>query len=281
MTKIIQKNDLAPQVFKVVLHAPQIARKRKAGQFVIVRVDEKGERIPLTIADADVDNGTITLIIQSAGKTTQKFYSLKEGDSIHDLVGPLGNPTHIEKLGVTVGIGGGVGIAPLLPITQALKAAGNYVITILGGRSKPYVILEDEMRMASDEVLICTDDGSYGGKGFVTHTLSKILESGREINFCIAIGPPIMMKNVCKVTEPYKIKTYVSLNTLMVDGTGMCGACRVSVGGKTKFVCVDGPEFDGHLVDFEEMQKRLAMYDNSEKIFHSHPENECKLSNIK
>ncbi len=279
MFKIIEKIDLAPRVFKIVAEAPQIAKKRKAGQFVIIRVGDKGERIPLTIADADIEKGTITLIIQAAGSSTQKLYSLNKGEFINDIVGPLGRPTHIENFGLTIGIGGGVGIAPLYPITQELKKAGNYVITILGGRSKPYIIMEDEMRKTSDELHICTDDGSYGEKGFVTNVLQNLIQKERKINFCIAIGPPIMMKNVCKVTEPHQITTFVSLNTLMVDGTGMCGACRITVDGKIKFVCVDGPEFDGHKVDFEEMLKRLSMYDNKEKIYHSeHDEKDCNLN---
>ena len=266
MFKIVEKYILAPKVVKAVIEAPEIAEKRKAGQFVIIRIDKNGERIPLTIVDSDNEKGTITLIVQDMGKTTAQFNTLNVGDKIADVVGPLGKPTHIENFGLMVGVGGGVGIAPLFPITKALKSAGNYVISILGGRSKEFVILEKEMRETSDEIFICTDDGSYGDKGFVTVVLKKIIDSGRKIDFCIAIGPPIMMKNICRITEPYKIKTYVSLNTLMVDGTGMCGACRVTVGGETKFVCVDGPEFDGHLVDFDEMFKRMEMYRDKEKI---------------
>lgn len=279
MFKIVKKQDLAPKVFMMLVEAPFIAKKRKAGQFVIIRLDDKGERIPLTIADADVKEGWIKLVVQAAGKSTERLYFLNEGDFIQDVVGPLGRPTHIENFGITVGIGGGVGIAPLLPITQALKDAGNHVITILGGRSKQYVILEDDIRKASDETIICTDDGSYGMKGFVTNALQGIIDKGVNVNFCIAIGPPIMMKNVCKLTEPHKIKTYVSLNTLMVDGTGMCGACRITVGHRTKFVCVDGPEFDGHLVNFDEMLKRLAMFDKTDGIYQAeHDPKDCNLN---
>lgn len=260
MAKIVEKTILAPKVVCMIIQAPEIARKRLAGQFVIVRISELGERIPLSIADADPDRGTLTLVIQEVGKTSACLNQMEPGEEILDVVGPLGTPTHIENFGRVVGVGGGVGIAPLHPIVQALKRAGNHVTTILGGRSKEFVIMEDEMRKVSDDLLICTDDGSYGKKGFVTVVLQELLDAKTPINYCIAIGPPIMMRNVCKITKPYGIATYVSLNTIMVDGTGMCGSCRVTVDGKTRFVCVDGPEFDGHKVDFDEMFKRMEIF---------------------
>jgi NAD(P)H-flavin reductase len=265
MARILEKTLLAPKVVRMIIEAPEIARKRQAGQFVIVRISELGERIPLSIADADPRRGTLTLVIQEVGKTSACLNHMEPGEEIPDVVGPLGTPTHIENFGHVLGIGGGVGIAPLHPIVQALKRAGNHVTSILGGRSKEFVIMEEEMRKASDELLICTDDGSYGKKGFVTVVLQELLDAGRTINYCIAIGPPIMMRNVCKVTKPHGITTYVSLNTLMVDGTGMCGCCRVTVDGKTRFVCVDGPEFDGHKVDFDEMFKRMEIFKPQEE----------------
>lgn len=265
MARIVYKEELAPKVVKMLIEAPVIARQTKPGQFLIVRVHKDGERIPLSIPDTDPEKGTVTLIIQEVGKSTAMLNSLNVGDEIYDVVGPLGRPTHIENFGSALAIGGGVGIAPLYPIAKALKKAGNYVVSILGGRSKPFVIMEPEMRSVSNEVFICTDDGSYGEKGFVSHILGKLLADGRKFDYCIAIGPPIMMKVIAEMTRPYNIKTYVSLNTIMVDGTGMCGACRVTVGGKTNFVCVDGPEFDGHQVDFEEMMNRLAMYRQQEE----------------
>jgi NAD(P)H-flavin reductase len=266
VAKILEKSVLAPKVVRFVVEAPAIARKHRAGQFVIVRTSDKGERIPLSIADSDKERGTLTLVVQEVGLTSACLNAMEVGEEIHDVVGPLGRPTHIENFGVAIGVGGGVGIAPLHPIVKALKAAGNHVITILGGRSKEFVIMEEKMRRASDEVLICTDDGSYGEKGFVTHVLKNLLESGTHTDYCIAIGPPIMMKRVCEVTKPFNLPTYVSLNTIMVDGTGMCGCCRVTVDGKTRFVCVDGPEFEGHKVDFDEMIKRISMYRKQEEL---------------
>lgn len=263
--KILKKEFIAPQIARFIIDAPRIAQKHKTGQFVIVRINESGERIPLSVPDSDPEKGTLMLVVQEVGKTSALMNRLEAGDELLDVVGPLGQPTHIENFGIALGVGGGVGIAPLHPIAKALKSAGNHVISILGGRSKEFVIMEDMMRSASDEVLICTDDGSYGEQGFVTNVLQNLLDSDRKIDYCIAIGPPIMMKRVCEVTKPFNVKTYVSLNTLMVDGTGMCGACRVNVGGETKFVCVDGPEFDGHQVDYDLMFKRMAMYHNSEK----------------
>ena len=265
MNKIIEKEFLSPHVFRMKVEAPEIAKKRKAGQFIILRVSDAGERIPLTIADADPDAGWIELVVQAVGKTTKDLSQLGPGDALHDLAGPLGRPTHIEKRGTVVMVGGGIGIAPSHPIAQAMKAAGNHVISILGGRTRELIIMEDRMRAASDEVIIVTDDGSYGSKGLVTDALQKLIDEGRKIDEVIAIGPPVMMKFVSLLTKKYDIPTLVSLNTIMIDGTGMCGGCRVSVGGESKFVCVDGPEFDGHLVNFDEMMQRLSMYGDMEK----------------
>ncbi|MDZ7859387.1 MAG: sulfide/dihydroorotate dehydrogenase-like FAD/NAD-binding protein [Candidatus Krumholzibacteriota bacterium] len=265
MNEIIEKEFITSDLFRMKVKAPEIARKREAGQFIILIVDENGERIPLTIADADPEAGWIALVAQIVGKTTKALSQLEAGDSIKDLAGPLGNPTEVEKYGTVVVIGGGVGIAPAHPIAQAMKKAGNTVISILGGRTKDLVIMEEEMKAASDKVIVTTDDGSYGKKGFVTDALQKLIDDGVSIDLVVAVGPPIMMKFVSKMTKEYEIKTIVSLNTIMVDGTGMCGCCRVSVGGETKFVCVDGPEFDGHKVDFEEMMHRIQMYSHQEK----------------
>ena len=255
MYKIVKKVQFSEKVFRLDVEAPLIAKARKAGHFVIVRVDEKGERVPLTIAGSDLDKGTITLVIQTVGASTSQLCALGEGDYIADVVGPLGRATHIENYGTVLCAGGGVGTAPMLPIIQALKAAGNRVISVIAGRSKELIILEDEVRAASDEVIIMTDDGSYGKQGVVTVGMEEVIQR-EKVDKCFAIGPAIMMKFCCLLTKKYNIPTDVSLNTIMVDGTGMCGACRVSVGGKTKFVCVDGPEFDGHQVDFNEMMQR-------------------------
>ena len=259
MNRIISKEHFSEKVFKLVVEAPLIARSRKAGHFVIVRVGEKGERMPLTIAAADPVAGTITLVVQEVGLSSTRLCELNEGDYITDVVGPLGQATHIENFGTVVCAGGGVGVAPMLPIVQALKAAGNRVITVLAGRTKELIILEKEMRESSDEVIIMTDDGSYGQKGLVTEGVEQVILR-EKVDKCFAIGPAIMMKFVCLLTKKYNIPTDVSLNTIMVDGTGMCGACRITVGGKTKFVCVDGPEFDGHQVDFDEMLKRMGAF---------------------
>lgn len=264
MNRIISKEHFSEKVFKLVIEAPLIAISRKAGHFVIVRVGEKGERMPLTIAEADPVKGTITLVVQEVGLSSTRLCELKEGDYITDVVGPLGKATHIENFGTVVCAGGGVGVAPMLPIVQALKAAGNRVITVLAGRSKELIILEKEMRESSDEVVIMTDDGSYGRKGLVTEGIEDIIKR-EKVNKCFAIGPAIMMKFVCLLTKKYEIPTDVSLNTIMVDGTGMCGACRITVGGKTRFVCVDGPEFDGHQVDFDEMLKRMGAFKDIER----------------
>lgn len=263
MNKIIEKEFFSDAVLKLVVHAPQIARSRKAGHFVIVRAGEKGERIPLTIAAADTNQGTITLIIQKVGVTSAKLCALEEGDEITDVVGPLGKPTHIEKVGTVLASGGGVGVAPLLPIVEAFKQAGNRVITVLAARTKDLIILEEQIRQHSDELVIMTDDGSYGKKGLVTHGMEAIIEK-EKVDLAVTVGPAIMMKFAALLTGKYEIPTVASLNSLMVDGTGMCGACRVTVGGQTKFVCVDGPEFDAHQVDFDEMMLRLNSYKPSE-----------------
>ena len=255
---------LSENVAQLIVEAPQIAKKRKAGHFVIVRVDEKGERIPLTISSADVEKGTITLILQKVGVSSSKIASLNAGDYLHDVVGPLGKATHIEKFGTVLCCGGGVGVAPLLPIVQAMKAAGNKVISVLAARNKDLIILEDEIRKSSDEVIIMTDDGSYGKQGVVTVGMEEAIAK-EKIDFCMVIGPAIMMKFASMTTKKYEIPTYASLNTIMVDGTGMCGACRVSIDGKTKFVCVDGPEFDAHKVDWSEMMMRMGAYKAEEK----------------
>ena len=264
MNRIISKEHFSEKVFKLVIEAPLIAKSRKAGHFVIVRVGEKGERMPLTIAESDPVKGTITLVVQEVGLSSTRLCELNEGDYITDVVGPLGKATHIENFGTVVCAGGGVGVAPMLPIVQALKAAGNRVITVLAGRSKELIILEKEMRESSDEVVIMTDDGSYGRKGLVTEGIEEIIKR-EKVDKCFAIGPAIMMKFVCLLTKKYEIPTDVSLNTIMVDGTGMCGACRITVGGKTRFVCVDGPEFDGHQVDFDEMLKRMGAFKDIER----------------
>ena len=259
MNKIVKKEQFSEKVFKLVVEAPLIAKARRAGHFVIVRVGENGERIPLTIAGSDPKAGTITLVIQTVGASTSKLCALNEGDYITDVVGPLGKATHIENFGTVVCAGGGVGVAPMLPIIQALKKAGNRVVSVLAGRSKDLIILEDEVRKSSDEVIIMTDDGSYGQKGVVTVGIEQVIQR-EKVDKVFAIGPAIMMKFCCLLTKKYEIPTDVSLNTIMVDGTGMCGACRISVGGKTRFVCVDGPEFDGHQVDFDEMLRRAGAF---------------------
>ena len=265
MNKIVDKEYFSDLVVKLVVEAPYIAKSRQAGHFVIVRVGEKGERIPLTIAEADLEKGTITIIIQKVGVSSIKLCNLEIGDSIHDIVGPLGHPTHIEKVGTVLASGGGVGVAPLLPIVEAYKKAGNKVISVLAARQKDLIILEDQIRQHSDEVVIMTDDGSYGKKGLVTEGMEEVINR-EKINEVVTVGPAIMMKYVALLTKKYKLPTVASLNTIMVDGTGMCGACRVSVGGKTKFVCVDGPEFNAHEVDFDEMLMRLNSYRDEESV---------------
>lgn len=259
MFKIVEKEHFSENVIKLVVEAPMIARSRRAGHFVIVRSGDGGERIPLTIADSDVEHGTITLVIQSVGVSTKKICALNPGEYLTDVVGPLGQATHIANVGTVVCCGGGVGVAPLLPIIKAMKQAGNRVVTVLAARTKDLVILEDQVRPYSDEVIIMTDDGSYGKKGLVTDGVKEVIER-EKVDQVVTIGPAIMMKFVAKLTKEYGVPTICSLNTIMVDGTGMCGACRVTVGGKTKFVCIDGPEFDAHQVDFDEMMMRLRSY---------------------
>lgn len=270
MNKILFKKQLSKDVYMMRLHAPLIAEERAAGQFIILQIDEDyGERIPLTIADADLKEGSITIIFQVVGKTTLQLSEKNIGDEIPALVGPLGKPTHIENFGTVVCVGGGIGVAPLHPIAQALKNAGNHVITIIGARSKDLIILEEEMKAIANEFILCTDDGSYGRKALVTEPLKEICERDPKPNMVIAIGPPIMMKFCSETTRPYEVFTQVSLNTIMVDGTGMCGGCRVNVGKEIKFVCVDGPEFDGHKVDFDNMMARLNSYKEFERDAHS------------
>jgi ferredoxin--NADP+ reductase len=265
LNKIIENQKLSESVVKMVLTAPVIAQKRKAGQFIILKIDEKGERIPLTIVDSDTQKGTITIIFQIVGKTTAQLAELKEGDSIQDVQGPLGNPTEIENYGRVVCVGGGVGVGVVYPLTVALKKAGNEVISIIGSRTKDLLILEKEMGEISDRLIVTTDDGSYGVHGFVSTVLQQMIDKGEKIDRVFAIGPVPMMKVICDVTRPQGIKTIVSLNSIMVDATGMCGACRVAVAGKTKFACVDGPEFDGHEVDFKLLADRLKMYCDQER----------------
>lgn len=264
MNTITDKKELSEGVFQMKIDAPLIAQERKAGQFIILQLDSDfGERIPLTIADADPEKGTITIIYQVVGKTTQELGTLNVGDKINNVVGPLGQPTHIENFGKVVCVGGGIGVAPLHPIAQAMKAAGNEVITIIGAQTKDKLILETEMDEIADRLIVCTDDGSYGEKALVTGPLKKICEEEKP-DMVIVIGPPIMMKFCAETTRPFAIPTQASLNTIMVDGTGMCGGCRVNIGDKVKFVCVDGPEFDAHAVDFDNMIERLNSYKDVE-----------------
>lgn len=263
MNKIVSKENFSQNVVKLEVEAPLIAKARKAGHFVIVRLGKKGERIPLTIASADTVKGTITLVIQNVGKSSQKICALNEGDSLTDVVGPLGKATHIENFGTVVCACGGVGTAPMLPIAEAMKKAGNRVIVVMAARTMDLIILEKEMREFADEVVIMTDDGSYGTKGLVTNGVEDVIKR-EKVDLCVTIGPAVMMKFVSLLTKKYDIPTVASLNTIMVDGTGMCGACRITVGGKTKFVCVDGPEFDAHQVNFDEMMMRLNSYKEHE-----------------
>ncbi|PKN60733.1 MAG: ferredoxin-NADP reductase [Deltaproteobacteria bacterium HGW-Deltaproteobacteria-11] len=266
MNKIVEKVALSENVVKMILEAPAIARKRKAGQFIVLIMDEKGERIPLTIVDSDAEKGTITIIFQVVGKTTAAMAGMNMGDHFSDVQGPLGNPTDIKKIGKVVCIGGGVGVGVVYPLAAALKQAGNRVISIIGARTKDLLILEEEMKQVSDRLIVATDDGSYGFHGFVSSVLQNLIDEGEKIEEVFAIGPVPMMKVISELTRPYGIKTVVSLNPIMVDATGMCGACRVSVGGKTRFTCVDGPEFDGHQVDFDLLTSRLRMYCDQESV---------------
>ena len=259
MFKILEKEYFSPKVVRLEVEAPLIARSRRAGHFVIVLCGDKGERIPLTIADSDVERGIITLVVQAVGESTTAICALEPGDCLTDVVGPLGQATHIARFGTVVCCGGGVGVAPLLPIIKAMKEAGNRVVSVLAARTKDLIILEDQVREYSDELIIMTDDGSYGQKGLVTQGVEQVILR-EHVDMAVTIGPAIMMKFVSLLTKKYDVPTMCSLNTIMVDGTGMCGACRVTVGGKTRFVCVDGPEFDAHQVDFDEMMMRLRSY---------------------
>lgn len=265
MNRIVEKQDLSENVVRLVLEAPAIAKRRRAGQFIILKIGEEGERIPLTIVDSDTEAGTITVIFQVVGKSTAVLAGMKAGETISDLQGPLGNPTEIENFGSVVCIGGGVGVGVVYPLAAALKKAGNTVTSIIGARTKSLLILEEEMKRVSDRLIVATDDGSYGYQGFVSAVLQNLIDAGEKIDRVYAIGPVPMMRVLSNVTRPHDIKTIVSLNSIMVDATGMCGACRVSVGGKTKFTCVDGPEFDGHEVDFDQLSNRLRMYQTQEK----------------
>ena len=265
MYRILAKETLTPVTKLFVIEAPEVARKVKAGQFVILRVTEEGERIPLTVADYDRQAGTITIVVQEIGKTTKLLGTVNVGDSLASFTGPLGHPTEIERYGTTVLVGGGLGIAPIYPICRSLREAGNHVIGIIGARTKELLFWEEQMRSVTDELIVCTDDGSYVRKALVTVPLKELLESGRKVDCIWGIGPAIMMKFIALTTKPFGAKTIVSLNSIMVDGTGMCGACRVSVGGKTRFACVDGPEFDGHEVDWDLLLTRQRIYLDLEK----------------
>lgn len=279
MHTILLNDLISPNVGRMVVEAEYVARHRKAGQFIILRIDEAGERIPLTIASADSTAGTITLYYQVVGMTTQHMANLKAGDFIQDIAGPLGHPTEIKNYGTVVCIGGGIGIAPVYPIAAAMKEAGNRVINIIGARTKDLLIMEDELRKAGDDIIVCTDDGSHGRKAFVTEALKDVI--GREkVDIVVAIGPVPMMKAVSAMTKELNIKTMVSLNSIMIDGTGMCGGCRVTVKGERRFTCVDGPEFDGHLVDFDELTSRLGTYRDDEKIMYEKYNHECKLNGV-
>ncbi len=265
MFRVVRKREWHPTITELWVEAPRVARKYRPGQFVIVRVDEKGERVPLTVVDANREEGTVRLLFQKVGKSTFHLSLLNPGDAIADVVGPMGRPTHIEDFGTVVCVGGGVGVGPLYPIAKGMKGAGNRLISIIGARTKELLILEDEMRAISDELIVTTDDGSYGMHGFVTDALKQVLDRDEKVDMAVAIGPAIMMKFVARTAEPYKVPLIVSLNSIMVDATGMCGACRVSVGGTTRFVCVDGPEFDGYQVDYDLLIKRQQMYLDKEK----------------
>lgn len=275
MYEIASRKDLAPVTKLFVVNAPRVAEKAKAGQFLIVRIDEEGERIPLTIADFDRQAGTVTIVFQEIGKTTKQMGQLGAGDVLIDVVGPLGLPSEIEYYGTVMCVGGGVGIAPMYPIARALKEAGNYVVSIIGARNKDLLFWEAKMRAVSDEIVVCTDDGSYGRKALVTEPMKEMLESVRTVNKVWAIGPAIMMKFCALTTKPYGVETIVSLNSIMVDGTGMCGACRVKVGDQTRFVCVHGPEFDGHEVDWDLLLSRQRMYVDQEKQALERYDHEC------
>ncbi len=281
MYRIINKRDLAPNIKEFLVSCPEIARKAQPGQFVVVRIDERGERIPLTIADYDRDKGTITIVVQEAGQTTYRLGTLNSGDTISNVIGPLGIPTRMENIGTVVCAGGGVGIAPVYPVARGFRQIGNRVISIIGARTEELIIWEKKIKSVSDELYITTDDGSYGRKGFVSDELQRIIEGGREISLVFAVGPTLMMRAVCEVTKPYQLRTIVSLNPVMVDATGMCGACRVSVGGKTRFVCVEGPDFDGHQVDFDQLLSRQRIYLEEEKKALKSYDSVCKHGKVK
>ncbi len=271
MSRIVEKKELAPAIYRMRVEARDIAVRRKPGQFVILRLSETGERFPLTIVDSDSADGSITIIFQAVGTSTRELAALEVGDEVLDIAGPLGTPTHIERFGHVVCIGGGVGIAPAYPIAKGMKLAGNRVTSLISARSANLLFLEEEMRCISDELVVATDDGTKGFHGFPTQILKQMIDRGGKIDLVVAVGPVPMMRAVAEVTRPFNIKTMVSLNPIMVDGTGMCGGCRVNVGGQTKFACVDGPEFDGHLVDFDLLTKRLRTYIDYEK------ETECRI----
>ena len=276
MYRITLREDLVPSIHLFKVEAPAVASKAQAGQFIVVRIDEKGERIPLTVADWNREEGSLTIVFMEVGATTQKLAQLGAGDYIANFVGPLGLPTHIEKLGTVVCVGGGVGVAPITPIARAMREAGNRVISILGARSKDLLFWEDKLGSVSDQLIVTTDDGSYARKGVVTEPLKELLESGEKIDRVVAIGPAVMMKFCSLTTKPFGVETVVSLNSIMVDGTGMCGCCRVEVGGQTKFTCVDGPEFDGHEVDWDLLFARQRIYLDEEKQALEHAEHKCK-----
>jgi ferredoxin--NADP+ reductase len=277
MNTICTREELGRNVVRCVVDAPLIATHRKPGQFVIVRVTDHGERIPLTIADANPEMGTISLIVQSVGKTTREMAMLRSGDTIHDIVGPLGRPTHIEQFGSVLCVGGGIGIAPLYPIAKGMKEAHNHVITVLGARTHGLLILEDDLRTVSDELIVTTDDGSYGARGLVTDAIRSLVNGGTHIDQAVVIGPPLMMKFTSLLTSELGIPTIASLNPIMIDGTGMCGGCRVTVGGEMKFACVDGPEFDAHKVDWDSMIRRLGTYRTAEQQAAERYEHECRI----
>jgi ferredoxin--NADP+ reductase len=277
MNTICTREEFGRNVVRYVVDAPLIATHRKPGQFVIVRVTDHGERIPLTIADANPEMGTISLIVQSVGKTTREMAMLRSGDTIHDIVGPLGRPTHIEQFGSVLCVGGGIGIAPLYPIAKGMKEAHNHVITVLGARTHDLLILEDDLRTVSDELIVTTDDGSYGARGLVTDAIRSLVNGGTHIDQAVVIGPPLMMKFTSLLTSELGIPTIASLNPIMIDGTGMCGGCRVTVGGEMKFACVDGPEFDAHKVDWDSMIRRLGTYRTAEQQAAERYEHECLI----
>lgn len=278
MNEIVFKKVLCPNITMFKIKTPELVERAEAGQFVILRAYEESERIPMSIGGLDRENGLLTIVVMEVGKSSAEIVRMEVGEHFMDVVGPLGVPTHIEDFGGTcVVIGGGVGIPPIRPIAEALKDKGNKVVGIIGARSQDLLIFEEELGEICDDLIITTDDGSKGMKGFVTHALQKMIDDGENVKFVMAVGPVIMMKNIAKTTEPYGISTWVSLNPIMVDGTGMCGGCRVSVDGKSKFACVDGPDFDGHKVDFDELMQRQAMYKDQEKVAYDDYLHKCKI----